>query len=52
MKTLLRTLLLGSVLLAAGCVVEPIGPGPGYYTTVATTTVTKPAARPCAVDIR
>jgi hypothetical protein len=31
MKTLLRVLVLGSVLLAAGCIVVPVDGGPGYY---------------------
>jgi hypothetical protein len=31
MKIVVRTLTLSMVMLAAGCVVEPVGPGPGYY---------------------
>jgi hypothetical protein len=31
MRTLIRILLLGTVVLASGCIVVPVGPGGGYY---------------------
>jgi len=31
MRTLIRMLLLGTVVLASGCVVVPVGGHPGYY---------------------